>query len=238
MGAPTTYCPKMGEAICERVAAGEFMVDICGPNRPDGWPHQRTVYVWLRTHKDFARAYEIAREAQADRIFAQMMGIADGEGLKGAGRLAVSRDKLKIATRKYVVSKLAPKRYGAKAEAPEIETPPAPKSELEVAVRLVSIMEEARWKKIQECEAAGIPDNPWRNENVWFDGQWRKALEDEGVAQPGGEDYPDRHVRLDECFDHARRGEYGHVGNPKVALVMELLKIHEGEGDDAEAVET
>ncbi len=118
------YSDEVGEAICVRLIEGESLREIC--EDPD-LPSQRTVYRWLAAERTFWQLYARAREAQMDRWAEEIVEIADdasndyiertgtdGEVERVLDPEAVQRSKLRIDTRKWVMSKLAAKRYGDK----------------------------------------------------------------------------------------------------------------------------
>lgn len=97
-------------------------------------PSREAVRLWLRDDEVFRAQYARAREAQADHFFDEMVEIADDsrndfiekETAKGAvvslNAEAVSRARLRVETRKWLVARLAPKKYGERAE---VELKPA-----------------------------------------------------------------------------------------------------------------
>lgn len=92
-------------------------------------PSKGTVFRWLATMPEFQDQYARAREAQAETHADDMMEIADdarndwmkaadeegGLGYKLNGE-HIQRSKLRIDTRKWIASKLKPKKYGDKIE--------------------------------------------------------------------------------------------------------------------------
>lgn len=98
------------------------MREVC---RSDEMPGEATVYRWLAEHEDFREKYVRAREAQADAIFEEILEIADdgtndwterqnsdGSSYTVVDHEHVSRSKLRVDARKWMASKLAPKKYG------------------------------------------------------------------------------------------------------------------------------
>lgn len=93
-------------------------------------PHAATVCRWLADERYalFREQYARAREAQADALFDEALHIADSplEGVKtkttSDGKIEESRGdmiehrRLQVDTRKWMVAKLAPKKYGDKIE--------------------------------------------------------------------------------------------------------------------------
>lgn len=117
---------KTRNTICERIAKGESLRAIC---ETEGMPAASTVCGWLAEDAAFAEQYARAREAQADYYADEIVAIADeppnlvpttddkGEvvevALDGA---AIQRQRLRIDARKWVASKLKPKKYGEKVD--------------------------------------------------------------------------------------------------------------------------
>lgn len=144
------YSPQIADLICERLAGGASLRLICGPGRAAGLPGQTTVYRWLTEHDGFLRAYNLAREAQADLYIDQILEIADGrDGEEGQARDA-ARDRLRIDARKWVAAKLAPKRYGEKVAltgGADTDPPIRIEDEGAAAARIAAILEAARLRK-------------------------------------------------------------------------------------------
>ena len=121
LGAPSTYTPELAAAICEHIAAGKSLRTIAAL---DGMPAQSTIMVWLDgKHPDFTEQYARAREAQADKLAEEALQIADdgrsdtyvdGDGNVKTDTEVIQRSKLRVDTRKWLASKMAPKKYGDK----------------------------------------------------------------------------------------------------------------------------
>ena len=116
-GRTSEYTQEMADKICARIADGESLRAIC---RDDGMPQIRSVMRWLAAHPEFSQQYARAREEQADKIFDELLEIAD-DGRndwieKEQGSVVdhehVSRSKLRIDTRKWMLARMAPKKYG------------------------------------------------------------------------------------------------------------------------------
>ena len=115
------------DLICERLAEGESLRTIC---RSDGMPSRTEVFRWLADDANaafrdqYARAKEFGIEAMADDI----QEISDdarndwmeANGEDNAGWRAngehIQRSRLRVDSRKWILSKLAPKKYGDKIE--------------------------------------------------------------------------------------------------------------------------
>lgn len=118
------FTQEIADAICERIASGESLRSICAD---ESMPSTVTVFKWLGLQAAFANQYALAREAQADALFDEMLSIADdgtndwmlsrGEDENEAWRVNgehIQRSKLRLEARKWMASKLQPKKYGDK----------------------------------------------------------------------------------------------------------------------------
>ena len=103
-GRPSIYTPEVASEICERMAAGESLRSIC---RSEDMPKESTVRLWALDNREgfypqYARAMETRMEGLADEI----LEIADDKSGDPA------RDRLRLDSRKWLMSKVAPKRWG------------------------------------------------------------------------------------------------------------------------------
>lgn len=125
MARPSKYSPKIADAICERLISGRSLRSICAD---DDMPHVVTVLRWLRERDEFRSQYALAREAQADTIVDEILEIADDarndwmerHGEDDAGWSIngdhIQRSRLRVDARKWMASKLQPKKYGDKVQ--------------------------------------------------------------------------------------------------------------------------
>jgi hypothetical protein len=74
MARPTNYSDEKAEAICASIAEGQSLRSICNS---DAMPDKATVFRWLAKYEAFRDRYAIAREAQADALFDEILEIAD-----------------------------------------------------------------------------------------------------------------------------------------------------------------
>ncbi len=92
--------------ICEALAEGKSLRAVCGEK---GMPAPSTVVGWLLEAPALAEQYAHARDRQADFYADEIIEIADT-----ATDAALAR--LQVDARKWVASKLKPKKYGDKVE--------------------------------------------------------------------------------------------------------------------------
>jgi hypothetical protein len=105
-GRPSIYTQELVDTILQRIADGESLRSVC---RDKKMPHVSTVIKWRSENQEFLAQYEEARISQAQHLFDQLIDIADtGED--------VARDRLRVDTRKWYLSKVLPKVYGDKID--------------------------------------------------------------------------------------------------------------------------
>ena len=117
------YTEALGERICEELAKGKTLRSVC---EAEGMPGESTIRRWaIDLDHPFAAHYAHARELGYQRMADDLVDIADGksvEWIKGdsentdGAKDAVQRDRLRVDTRKWLLSKALPKIYGDKIE--------------------------------------------------------------------------------------------------------------------------
>lgn len=125
-GRPSKFSAPLAKAICARLAEGESLRSIC---KAEGMPHESTVRSWVVDDiKGFSTHYARARDIGLDALADEALEISDNaandwmerHGEEDAGWQAngdhIARSRLRVDTRKWYLSKLAPKRYGDKLE--------------------------------------------------------------------------------------------------------------------------
>jgi len=177
-GRPTAYTPALARTICEGIAAGRPLLAICAA---EDMPDRVTVWRWHQQHDEFRNMILAAREFGADALAEQCLQIADGGG-------DVRRDMVKIATRRWLASKIAPRRYGDRIAAEvsgagggpiEARAAPPPLVPAEVAKevrKLIASTEAAAGlppgsgtdaQRLQVVLASGAPVHPDLYEILW-----------------------------------------------------------------------
>lgn len=127
LGRPSKYSDEVANVICERIATTSWSLrTICESD--EMLPSVTTILTWLRDKPDFLAQYTRAKEEQADLMAEEILDIADDATndfmtiTKGDMTYEVenkewtSRSKLRIESRKWLASKLKPKKYGEKTD--------------------------------------------------------------------------------------------------------------------------
>jgi hypothetical protein len=130
-GRPNMFTPELGEKICELIASGSSLRAIA---KMEDMPAPSTVCTWLLDTEDlekkaFYEQYTRAREIRADLMFEEMLEIADdgtndwmeverrdGSTFEMLNKEAVMRSRLRFDARRWVLSKMSPKKYGDKLD--------------------------------------------------------------------------------------------------------------------------
>lgn len=123
-GRPSDYSQELADKLCALLAEGMSMHRAC---EPDDMPDKRTVFRWLRTKEEFCHQYEEAKAEAADFLAEEMIEIADdgtndyitkknndGSEYEVVNSEHIQRSRLRIDARKWIASKLKPKKYGDK----------------------------------------------------------------------------------------------------------------------------
>jgi len=116
------YDARVALHICGLISQGFTMARI--ENEP-GMPRRETIYKWLHTHPDFHEAYTIAQGIRAEAMGDECLEIADDsskdiiERVTNKGTIVqaidhenIHRSRLRVETRRHLMSKLSPKKYG------------------------------------------------------------------------------------------------------------------------------
>ena len=114
-GRPTAYSEEIAQRIIMRMADGESLRSICAS---DDMPARSTVMLWAATDREgFSDRYAKACEARAHYWADELLDIADDsqndymerEGVPTLNGEALQRSRLRVDTRKWLLSKMLPR---------------------------------------------------------------------------------------------------------------------------------
>ena len=121
-----TGAAKLRELILQRIRDGESLRSIC---KDKAMPARSTVHLWLANVEGFSDHYARACEIRADVYADEILEIADdasrdwitkknpdGSTYRVLDGEHVQRARLRIDSRKWLMSKMAPKKYGDRIE--------------------------------------------------------------------------------------------------------------------------
>jgi hypothetical protein len=124
----TNYSREIADTICTRISEGESLRAIC---RDPGMPSEGTIRGWsVRDVDGFGERYRAARQLLLEYWADQIVDIADDEESDPRSR------QIRTGVRQWLMSKLAPRRYGEK-----VQIGGDPESPLQVMHHQVSLSE-------------------------------------------------------------------------------------------------
>jgi hypothetical protein len=121
----TQYTDELGKEICSALARGEPLKAIC---KLPGMPKEELVREWgFNPDHPFSARYHLAKQMGYHKIADELLEISDdtksdflpgrtADGKKIADEKAISRSRLMVDTRKWLLSKMLPRVYGDKLE--------------------------------------------------------------------------------------------------------------------------
>lgn len=127
LGRPSSYTQETADTICSLLSDGLSLRSVC--NLED-MPVKATVFSWMRKYPEFLAQYTRAKQESADAMAEELLDIADDgtndwmERYNKEGKAigwqvngeAVQRSKLRTDTRKWLMAKMKPKKYGEKLD--------------------------------------------------------------------------------------------------------------------------
>lgn len=118
-GRPTKYDADVAEHICQEIAKGRSLKSVC---REEGVPGHSTVLNWVSDDRDgFSDRYAHACQIRLHVLSEELLEISDDgrndtyvdeEGREHTDYDVIQRSKLRVDTRKWLLSKLKPEKYG------------------------------------------------------------------------------------------------------------------------------
>ncbi|HFI6269077.1 TPA: DNA-binding protein [Escherichia coli] len=107
VGRPHGYTEEKALEICELVADGQSINKI---SKMPGMPTRSTILKWFRDVPEFSDMYIRAKEIGFEVLADEIIDIADAaENIK---KEELNRHHLMIETRKWLLAKLQPRKYG------------------------------------------------------------------------------------------------------------------------------
>jgi len=141
MGRPTSFSQEKADRICERLAEGDSLREICDPEE---MPSETTVYRWLRDpnnaafRQDYARAREDQADNSADRVADLGKKVEKGVITPDVGRVAIDAEKWSAGVRN-------PKKYGQRMQlANDPENPIQSLTDDQLEAKFAALMEKSR----------------------------------------------------------------------------------------------
>lgn len=118
-GRPSIYDRETADYICTEIASGRSLKGVC---REEGMPDASTVFLWAAEDRDgFTDRYAQACGTRLDVLSEELLEISDDgrndtyvdeDGYEHTNYDVIQRSKLRVDTRKWILSKLKPEKYG------------------------------------------------------------------------------------------------------------------------------
>lgn len=157
VGRPSDYSLELVNAICIRIAEGESLRSIC---RDDAMPAMSAVFRWIAAHEEFKEQYAMAMEQRTEALFEEILEIADEtsrdtidtENGEKANSEWISRSRLRVDARKWMLSKMVPKKYGERLAIGGADDMPPIKtmSDTELAAKIAAMTAKANVEPEQD----------------------------------------------------------------------------------------
>lgn len=145
-GRGSCYSRALAERICAGLRAGRTLLDVCDD---DGMPSVRVVRQWVTDDRDGFRArYWQARGVGYMAIADEIIEIAD----KPAGE-SVARSRLRITARRWTLSKMLPRAFGAR---PGVDTAPEADASLRMVIALINCDPDLSSPNVDGRLASGV----------------------------------------------------------------------------------
>ncbi len=120
-GRPSIYTKELADKICEEIALGASIRTVC---KMEEMPSVATVFSWIRTDEEFSKQYARATQERTEAMSEDILDISDDgtndwmlvNDREVPDQEAIQRSKLRVETRKWLMSKMKPKKYGDKLD--------------------------------------------------------------------------------------------------------------------------
>src|SRR5437764_2325766 len=108
-GRPPELTDEQADELLQRITDGDSLLAII---QSDGdWPSYRTIFRRIESDSDFRDRYDRARAVQAERWADELITLSDSLP-KDATAEQIGAVKLQVETRKWIIGKRLPKKYG------------------------------------------------------------------------------------------------------------------------------
>lgn len=113
---------KIFNEICDKIQTGRSLRSVI---KDKGMPDVSTFYVWLKEDQEKSKHYAYSTEMRAETIFEDILSIADENendtilnenGVEVTNHDVINRARLRIDARKWMLSKMIPRKYGDKID--------------------------------------------------------------------------------------------------------------------------
>lgn len=147
-GRPELYTKELGERVCLAVASSEFGLRKTLEQDAE-LPSMSTVLKWTEIDAQFSQAYASAKRKQIEAMAEDIVDLANDDTLEPNDK------RIRIDTRKWLLSKLIPKTYGDKLDVTSGGEALAAPAHL-IDQRVQSIIMQARMRRDGQLAIEGL----------------------------------------------------------------------------------
>lgn len=121
-GRPSNYTQELADKFCELISNGDSLRTACTDKE---MPSPATIFKWMRENDNFLKQYEKATQERTEAMAEELLDIVDdgsndymmrtGKDGKESWQLNgehIQRSRLRADTRKWLMAKMKPKKYG------------------------------------------------------------------------------------------------------------------------------
>lgn len=125
-GRPSEYTQEIADLFCELIANGDSLRTACAAKN---MPSPATIFKWMRENDIFLKQYEKATQERTEAMAEELLDIVDDgsndymvkTGKDGSESWVlngenIQRSRLRADTRKWLMAKMKPKKYGDKID--------------------------------------------------------------------------------------------------------------------------
>lgn len=124
-GRPELYTQELADRVCQKIAEGYSMRTVC---KPEDMPSIAVVFSWFRKYPGFQEQYARATEERTEAMSEDILDIADdgsndlmtiqkgNHSYEIENKEVTNRSRLRVDTRKWLMAKMKPKKYGDKVD--------------------------------------------------------------------------------------------------------------------------
>ncbi len=125
-GRPQIYTKELADRVCHELAMGKSLRTVC---KAEDMPAISTIFTWFRTQEGFTEQYEKAKQEATDALAEEILDISDessndykeevrpdGSTYTKVNQENIQRARLRVDTRKWLMAKMKPKKYGDKVD--------------------------------------------------------------------------------------------------------------------------
>jgi len=125
-GRPSEYTQELADMFCELIANGDSLRTACTDK---DMPSPATIFKWMRENDTFLKQYEKATQERTEAMAEELLDIVDdgtNDYMMRTGKDGteswqlngehIQRSRLRADTRKWLMAKMKPKKYGDKID--------------------------------------------------------------------------------------------------------------------------